>query len=290
MTGPQGTSLKIGVWLSRARPEMFLPLALEAERLGFESVWISEHLILPMPPAGAPEGSEEHATISGATPTFDALSLLNFLAGATTRLRLGTWVYLLGLRHPFVSARAVQTLDVTSAGRLELGVGAGWLAGEWEAAQLPFASRGRRLDEAIEVCRRLWSEPSVEHHGEFYDFAPVGFEPKPVQRPWPRVHVGGESQIALQRAARLGDGWIGAQHTPSSAAAIVARLRELRTTYRQGPDERPFEVTVGATIESAEDLAPWEASGVTRVIVAPWRRSADAVASLSRFAIAIGRE
>jgi probable F420-dependent oxidoreductase len=286
MTGLPQTSLKIGVWLSRARPELFLPLTLEAERLGFESVWISEHLILPATPADAPAGATEHATISGTTPVFDALGYLSFLAAATTTIRLGTWVYLLGLRHPFVSARAVQTLDVVSAGRVELGVGAGWLAAEWEAAGLSFADRGRRLDEAIELCRLLWVEPSVEHHGEFYDFPAVGFEPKPVQKPRPRIHVGGESQVALRRAARSGDGWIGGQHTPASAAEVIARLHELKAG--QPEDERPFEVTVGATLQGEDDLRAWEKTGVTRVIVAPWSRSSQALSSLESFAESLG--
>jgi alkanesulfonate monooxygenase SsuD/methylene tetrahydromethanopterin reductase-like flavin-dependent oxidoreductase (luciferase family) len=271
MIGLPDTPLKIGVWLSRARPELFLPLTLEAERLGFESVWLSEHLILPATAADAPDGATEHATISGTTPTFDALSYLSFLAGATTRIRLGTWIYLLGLRHPFVSARAVQTLDVASGGRVELGVGAGWLAGEWAAAGFSFADRGRRLDEAIDVCRRLW--------------------PKPVQKPWPRLHIGGESEVALRRAARSGDGWIGAQHTPSSAAAMVSRLTQLRSELRaDDAHHRAFEVTVGATLHSADDLREWEAAGVTRVIVAPWARSSHALASLAELAEALGRD
>jgi probable F420-dependent oxidoreductase len=279
-------SLNVGVWLSRVRPEMFLPVAVEAERLGFESVWLSEHLVLPAAAADAPPGADEHASISGSTPVFDALAYLAFLAGATSRIRLGTWIYLLGLRHPFVAARAVQTLDVVSRGRAEVGVGAGWLAGEWEAAGLPFETRGRRLEEAIDVCRRLWTEPAVEHHGEFYDFGPVGFEPKPVQRPWPPVHVGGESTVALRRAANLGDGWIGGQHTPSSAAAVVTRLRELGAPLDR--PEPPFEVTVGGSVGSQAERDAWIASGVTRVIVSPWRRSSEALDSLRSMAAVIG--
>ncbi len=179
----------------------------------------------------------------------------------------------------------MQTLDVVSGGRVEFGVGAGWLAGEWAAAGLDFGSRGRRLDEAIAVCRRLWTEPAVEHHGEFYRFGAVGFEPKPQQKPWPRVHVGGESMTALRRAVARGDGWIGGQHTPASAAVVVARLRDLRVAGEEAV--RPFEVTVGGEIKGPGDIEAWIASGVTRVIVAPWSRSSGAIDSLNRLAEAI---
>jgi probable F420-dependent oxidoreductase len=272
-----GDSLKVGVWLSKVNPALFVEVAREADQLGYESLWISEHLILPDSPAQPPGATVAHATISPKTPTYDALSYLSFLAGATSRIRLGTWVYLLGLRHPFVAARAVQTLDVVSGGRAEFGVGAGWLAGEWEAAQLDFSSRGRRLAESIQVCRRLWTEESIEHHGEFFDFAPVGFEPKPVQRP-PRIHVGGESDVALSRAATTGDGWIGQQHTHDSAARMVARLVAL------GADLASFQVTVGGSVETAADREAWLEAGVTRVIVSPWNRSSEAIGSLRRLA------
>ena len=105
-------------------------------------------------------------------------------------------MYNIGLRHPFVAARAVQTLDIVSGGRLEFGVGASWLEEEWDAAQLDFHTRGRRVDEALEVCKQLWTEPESTHHGEFFTFDEVAFEPKPQQRPWPPILVGGESRAA----------------------------------------------------------------------------------------------
>lgn len=279
------TGVKVGVWLSSVAPRYFVAVAQEAERLGYESVWMSEHLILPMqssvPPSSGAAGAV-HSTIDARTPTFDALGYLSYLAGVTKDIRLGTWVYLLGLRHPFVSARAVQTLDLVSGGRVELGVGAGWLAAEWDAMDLPFVSRGRRLADAVGVCRRLWAEESVAHESEFYRFEAVGFEPKPCQRPGPPVHFGGESSVALRRAAALGDGWVGMQHTPESAARLVTRLADLGAGTTR-PEGR-FEYTVGGSIESAEDCEAWDASGVSRVIVSPWRRSSDALSCLQRLA------
>lgn len=276
--------MRFGVALGRLNPAFFLEVTLEAERLGFESVWLPEHLVFPVDMVGSPFPGGEHPPVPPSTPVFDAFAYLSFLAGRTSRLRLGTHVYLLGLRHPFVAARAVQTLDVVSGGRAEVGVGAGWLASEWEAAGLDFRTRGRRLDEALAVCKRLWSEEVVEHRGEFFDFGPVMFEPKPVQRPWPPVVVGGESPAALRRAA-CHEGWIGLDHTPESAASRVAELHRLREEV--GTAERPFTVSVGGRVESADDVRRFEEAGVDRLIVAPWTRSREAVEGLRRFAEAV---
>ena len=283
MSAAPATTLKVGVWLSKLRPQFFADVAREAERLGYESLWISEHLILPAASEVSPGAAgEAHATISPATPTFDALGYLSYLAGLTSDIRLGTWIYLLGLRHPFVAARAVQTLDLVSNGRVELGIGAGWLAAEWQATGLDFDSRGRRMVESLEVCRRLWREDTVAHHGTFFDFGPVGFEPKPVQQPSPPVHIGGESDTALRRAAALGDGWIGMQHSPESAGRVVDRLVEFGAGI--GRRDGSFQVTVGGSIENGSDRAAWEASGVTRLIASPWKRSHEALDGLRQLA------
>jgi probable F420-dependent oxidoreductase len=212
----------------------------------------------------------------------DAFGYLSYLAGRTERIRLGTHVYLLGLRHPFVAARAVQTLDLVSGGRAEVGVGAGWLESEWRAAGLDPRTRGARLDEAIAVCRRLWTEAVVEHRGECFDFEPVCFEPKPVQRPHPPILVGGDSERALRRAARLGDGWVGFTYTAESVVAPIARLRTLLA--EAGRDDAPFEFVCGGAVETAADVARFADAGVTRLIVAPWERSKVALDGVRRFA------
>jgi probable F420-dependent oxidoreductase len=283
VASPEAQALpRLGVALGRLNPSFHLPVVLEAERLGFESAWLPEHLVFPLAMAGSPHPGEAHPPVPPTTPVFDCFAYLSFLAGRTRRLRLGTHVYLLGLRHPFVAARAVQTLDIVSGGRAEIGIGAGWLASEWSAAGLDFKSRGRRLDEALAVCKRLWSERQIEHRGEFFGFEPVAFEPKPVQRPWPPIHVGGESPAALRRAARMGDGWIGLDHTPDSVRAPVAQLRALRA--EAGLEPEAFAITVGGRVETREELSRFAEAGVTRLIVAPWRRSTEAVAELRRLA------
>ena len=278
--------MKFGVALGRLNPAFFLDAAVAADNLGYESVWLPEHLVFTAAMSRSPHPGETHPPVPPETPIFDAFAYLAFLAARTERVRLGTHVYNIGLRHPFVAARAVQTLDIVSGGRVEFGVGASWLEEEWIATELDFASRGRRVDEAIEVCRRLWTEPVVSFHGEHFNFDGVVFEPKPVQTPRPPIVVGGESVSALRRAARLGDGWIGMGHTVESATAQIDRLRSALEANDRSLDG--FEVCLGGAVDTVADVERWESIGVTRLIVSPWRRSPDAVDGLHAFAARLG--
>jgi probable F420-dependent oxidoreductase len=273
--------MKFGIALGRLHYSLHTEMAILADTLGFESVWLPEHLVLPVEMGGSPFAGEDHPPIPPDAPILDCFGYLSYLAARTERIRLGTHVYLLGLRHPFVSARAVQTLDVLSGGRAEVGVGAGWLEREWQVAGLDPRTRGRRLDEAIKVCRRLWREPVVEHHGEFFEFDAVMFEPKPPQQPGPPIHIGGESAAALRRAARLGDGWVGMAHTPDSVRAPIARIRALLADAGRGVDG--FEFACFVPTVDADDLARFADAGITRLIVAPWARSRDALVGVRRF-------
>ncbi|GAA3950316.1 TIGR03619 family F420-dependent LLM class oxidoreductase [Actinomadura viridis] len=274
--------MKFGVPLGLVHPAIWKDLAVQADRLGFESVWLPEHLVFATDLSTANYPGTESPGINPATPLFDAPAYLCALAAVTERVRLGTAVYLYGLRHPFVAARAFATLDQISGGRAVAGVGAGWYAGEWNAAGVDFATRGRRLDEAIEVSRRLWSEPAVEHHGEFFDFPEVAFEPKPVQERLPVV-AGGESRAALRRAATLCDGWISMPQTLDGIRPRLDLLRELRAAA--GREGDPFEITVHAyELSGPEEVAEWERLGVDRLIVRPWRRTGEAAGRLAAFA------
>ena len=134
--------MKFAITLGMLHPAAFESVALEADRLGFESLWFPEHLVFPLDMAGSPFAGAEHPPIPPETPLYDAFGFLCYLAGKTEQIRLGTNVYLLGLRHPFVAARAIQTLDLVSSGRAEVGIGAGWLRSEWEATGLDPRTRG----------------------------------------------------------------------------------------------------------------------------------------------------
>ena len=138
------------------------------------------------------------------------------------------------------------------------------------------------MDEALGVCKRLWSEETVAHDGEFYQFEPVKFEPKPLQRPHPPIHIGGESVAALRRVARHGDGWYGIGHTLETIQPVLAKLREIVRAEGRDPDQ--LEIITTAEVSSRDELKRWEDLGVTRLVVCPWRRGSEAIAGLERFA------
>ena len=273
--------MRFGIPLGALNPAVWADVAEEADRLGFESLWMPEHLVLPVGIAGSPHDGSDHPPIPADVPVFDAFSYLSFLAARTSRIRLGTHVYNVGLRHPFSTARAAATLDVLSGGRFLFGIGASWLRGEWDAVALDFDTRGARVDEVIEVCRRLWTEPVVEHHGRFFDFEPVAFEPKPVQPGGPGLHVGGDGPAALRRAATVGAGWIPMNHSLDELPAAVARLAELCDRHERVD---PVEVTLHGSVGAPADVERYAAAGVDRLLVRPWHRSRDALDSLRRFA------
>jgi probable F420-dependent oxidoreductase len=272
--------MKIGVTFARLRPALWAETAELCDELGYESLWLPEHLVLPVNGTGSPFAGQDHPPVPADVPVFDVFTMLGFLAGRTSRLRLGTNVYNIGLRHPFTTARAVATLDVMSGGRVELGVGASWLAAEWEAVGLDFASRGARVDEAIGICRRLWTESVVEHHGTHFDFDPVMFEPKPVQQPVP-VSVGGDSPPALRRAALLGDGWLPMNTSLDRLPEALATIAKLRADAGR---TNAWTTTLMGQITSADDLAKAADAGVDRLVVSPWRRSAEAADGLRALA------
>lgn len=272
--------MKFGITLGTVNSARWQEVAVQADRLGFESLWLPEHLVLPIEMGGSPYSESDHPPISPDVPVFDAFSYLAYLAALTTRIRLGTYVYNIGLRHPFSTARAVATVDLLSAGRLLLGIGASWLRAEWDAVGLDFDSRGARVDESIDVCRRLWREEAVEHQGRFFRFGPVAFEPKPAQPGGPPVHVGGDSPAAIRRAAQRGDGWLPMNYTAADLSEAMPRLvEECRRTERDGLPE----VTVGARIERAAEVEAAAQAGASRLIVRPWGRSAEATEGMARF-------
>lgn len=273
--------MDFGIHLGAVNPGLWSAVAEAGDRLGFESVWVPEHLVVPFESSGSPHAGSDHPPIPPTVPIFDALGILCHLAAKTERIRLGTNVYNIGLRHPFVTARAATTVDVLSGGRLQLGIGASWLRAEWDAVGLDFDSRGARVDETIEVCRRLWSEAVIEHHGRFFDFGPVAFEPKPVQPGGPALQIGGDGAAAFRRVASVGAGWMPMNHPLEGLSASLARIRELAT---EAGREKPIEVTFSGAAACPEDVEPFRAAGVTRLLVRPWSRSSDALDGLARFA------
>jgi probable F420-dependent oxidoreductase len=264
-----------------AGPRRWGDVARAAEAAGFESVWVPEHLIMPVAMSGEPNSPHEgEPPISASTPAYDPWVQIATIAAQTTTLRFGTNVYNIGLRHPFITARSLTTVDAVSGGRIDFGIGASWLSQEWQAMQLPFDTRGRRVDETIKVIQRLFSEDVVEHDGEFFHFQPVGFLPKPVQQPWPPMLIGGDSAAAMRRAAHLGDGWIPMQQTLETLPGNLKRIEEMRAgAGRTGP----FQVTLGARITSVDDVRRYEDAGATRLLVTPFTNPREAAEGFRRF-------
>jgi probable F420-dependent oxidoreductase len=264
-----------------AGPRRWIDNAKAAEDAGFESIWVPEHLIMPVTMTGEPNSPHEgEPPIAASTPAFDPWVQIAAMAAATSTLRFGTNVYNIGLRHPIITARALTTLDNVSGGRIEFGIGASWLRQEWDAMQLDFDSRGGRVDETIEIIKRLFTEDEIEHDGEFFTFQPVGFLPKPVQQPWPPMLIGGDSSAAMRRAALLGDGWIPMQQTLETLPGNLERIQKMRAeSGRQGP----FQVTLGARVESLDDVKRWEDAGATRLLVFPYTNPREAAEGFRRF-------
>ena len=201
------------------------------EGLGFHSVWLPEHLVFfenyesVYPYAPTPGSSEEHRVPVGKRPgMYDPLLLAQAIALGTTTLRIGSAVALLPLRHPLLWAREIATLDHFSNGRFDFGIGVGWLREEFDALNVPFGTRGRMTDDYLGALRSLWTQEQATHHGEFVRFTDALSYPKPLQSPYPPIFIGGESDAALRRVARHGDGWYGWNMTVDECEANLARL------------------------------------------------------------------
>ncbi len=281
--------MKIGLNVIRARTEDYLAIAAKADELGYDLLMASDHLACPpVLPQTYPYSEDGAPPFTPQAPWLDPILALTYIAAATKRIRLATGVYILPLRHPTHVAKAVATLDVLSRGRVIFGVGTGWMREEFEAAGQDYDSRGKRTMEMVEVMRRLWTEDVASFKGRFFTLGPITFEPKPFQKPHPPVHFGGETPVALRRAAQAGDGWMGMRHTPESAREAVAKLTALRREY--GRDKEPFEVTVQCGLPpTADNLKRLREAGVDRASVSPWVRgaslsSAEMIAGMERFA------
>jgi probable F420-dependent oxidoreductase len=272
----------------RIRPEQMPSLALRAEQLGFESVWVPEHLVLPVQiESRYPYAADGVAPIRSDAPHLDPMILLTCIAAATSTIRLGTNIYILPLRHPISTARIAMSVDVISGGRLTLGVGVGWLEEEFRAVDVDFASRGARTRECVRALKALWTQPEPEFHGKHFSFGPVKFEPKPLQKPHPPIVFGGETDAALKRAAALGDGWYGVGHSPETAATQVKKLRTSLADAQRA--DATFEITVSPASGTLDrdEVARYAAAGVHRVVVLPWRRGREAEDALERLAAAV---
>jgi probable F420-dependent oxidoreductase len=210
-----------GSW---ATPDNQVRVVGRAEELGYHTAWTFQRLLVPARP-NARAGAAVYRSVH------DPIVSLAFLAGRTSRIRLGLAVVNVPFFAPALLAKQLTTLDAVAGGRLDVGLGIGWMAEEYQAVGLPMARRGARAEEFLRALRALWSDEPVEFHGRFYDIPPARMQPKPVQRPHPPLLLGGSAEPALRRAGRLADGWI------SASTADLTRLGDMIAVVKRAARE-----------------------------------------------------
>ncbi|MCW2529288.1 MAG: putative Alkanesulfonate monooxygenase [Pseudonocardiales bacterium] len=257
-------------------PDTAVALAQAAEEAGFESLWAPEHVIeskveSATPYRGTTSGSMSRLSQRGGIP--DPLIWFAYVAAATTSIRFGTGVLILPEHQPVVLAKAAATLDHLSNGRLMLGIGVGELPEEYGAVGMEFHNRGRRMDEYIGAIRVLWRDDIASYHGDYVDFDQVECRPWPVRREIPLI-IGGASEAAIQRAARVGDGYFPfifpGQDVRVEMPLLIHRVRQ--ATESAGRDPLALELTAGGA-RTAEDARFFADLGISRLTVAVRARS-----------------
>lgn len=260
--------MKFCTVLAYNHPREFVALARAAEEAGFDSVALADHVVWPSTRTTPyPYTEDGEPRWQRETPWADPFVSVGAMAAVTERLRFLTSIFVLPMRHPVLAAKTIATASVISGGRLVLGVGAGWMREEFELVGAEFRRRGRRMEEMVELMRKLWTGDAIEHHGEFYDLAPVSMSPAP-EGEIP-IWCGGTSAVALERAARIGDGWISEVQTSAEMPALLKTLREHRADSPRA--EHPFSVCA-AVVDAATPDA-WrhlEEQGVTHIMTVPW--------------------
>ncbi|MGB1885548.1 MAG: LLM class F420-dependent oxidoreductase [Gammaproteobacteria bacterium] len=242
-----------------------MQIALEAEALGYDSVWVSEHLF----------HASYVAERLGNAPYHEALTVLTAVASVTSRVRLGTSVLVLPWHHPARLAKQIATLDALSQGRVDLGVGVAQVPDEFENLGVAYASRGRVTDEAIDAMRCLWREETPEFAGEFYRFSGLKFSPKPVQDPVP-ILIGGNSERALRRVREKGDGWHAMTRSVDDVRESISKTGGKPTSIRQvvsftdSTPDKPLHqrrVMKGTVEELRALVAEFEVLGVDELVI-----------------------
>jgi probable F420-dependent oxidoreductase len=261
-----------------ATPQGAVRIGTLAERLGYDSVWMGEHVVAPRPRA-------RPSPIDPDYPILDPVVTLAHLAGATERVRLATGIVILPQRNPVVLAKELASLDVLSRGRLLLGIGVGYLEPEMRAVGVPLEGRGSRADEYLRAMRCLWEDEAPAFRGSAVELEGVDAYPRPVQRPLPVV-VGGHSRAAHRRAARHGEGWYGFNLDRASTAEQLESLR--REEEAAGHPRGPLEVTVSPSEPlNAAVVREYAELGVDRLAVLPpprfWRDADLPLAEVEEF-------
>jgi len=262
--------VKFSMQLFGLEPQEYLPLVVRAEELDLECVWLADHVVTPLvfdkkypyAPSGDPGFTQE-------TPLIDVAVTLGYLAARTSRIMLGTGVFVLPMRNPFHVARSWAALQHLSGDRAVLGLATGWMAEEFLAVGEDFRTRGARMDEMLEILRLLWTGEPVEFHGEYFDFEPVHFAGAP-RRPPPLV-FGGHAERALRRAAVWGTGWFGPNLELDASRVLTTRLDQLREELGRAGEPFDHYVRLSGDI-TVDNIHRYEDAGLEHLVFSPFNR------------------
>ena len=246
----EAVGMKIGICLPNnwgvEDVQSIFRIAVRSEDLGFDSVWVSEHVF---------NVSYVFDRI-GSRPYYDPMTILSYVAAITKRVRLGTSVLVLPYHNPVRLAKTAATLDVMSGGRLTLGVGVGVIEQELDAMNSPFAERGAISEEAIAIMKELWTKEDPAYEGRYHRFSDMKFTPKPVQQPHIPLLIGGVSDAAIRRAVRVGNGWHSTTMPPEELGPRLRYLKERAETVGRDISEIPVSVRLDiGTSRSARSTA-----------------------------------
>jgi probable F420-dependent oxidoreductase len=261
--------MKVGLFAPLANPwatpEYLATLASGAEERGFDSIWVAEHVVLFDEYASRyPYAQNGKIPAGGSSGIFEPFTSLAFLAAHSATIRLGTGICLVPQRNPVYTAKDVAAVDWLSGGRVDFGVGIGWLKEEFDALDVPFEHRAARCREYLDVMKTLWRDDVSSYNGEYYSLEACRQFPKPVQQPHPPIHFGGESDAALRRVADIGQGWYGFSVAPDALPERLAKLEELLAA--NGRTRSDIEVSICPYLLDVDPSAYLD-TGIDRLIV-----------------------
>jgi probable F420-dependent oxidoreductase len=275
----EGVPVKIGVCSANSGPyatrDLLAELARVAESVGIESIWVSDHVVMPDP-------RRPPSRMGPEDPILDPVAALAFLAGRTESARLGSGVIVLPLREPVVLAKQLATVDVLSGGRLIVGVGVGYVDAEFEAIGVPFEGRGLRTEEYVAAMRALWRDERPAFDGDLVSFGGVQARPRPLQHPAPPVVMGGYAPAVMRRTVGEADGWYGWGLDLDATADRLRILRETASRVQRRNGLRPLEITITPPdTVTAQTALRYADLGVDRLnLQLPWIAT---TADLARF-------
>lgn len=249
--------------------EKIARIARRAEELGYDSLWVSDHIVFPTELRSAyPYSPDGKLPLDPTLPLLEPFTVLSYAAAVTKTVKLGTSVVIVPYRDPIVTAKIISSLDVLSGGRFIFGVGVGWLEEEFRALRLNIKDRAAQTKEALLAMKACWTQDDPEFHGKFFDFSGIKFAPKPKQKPGPPIWFGGNSMPALKRAVELGDGWHAVWMTPEEVMNTAKILRELCGKAEKDFSRFPLTINVNHKVPLTVDNAKkYEEAGISMMFI-----------------------